>query len=85
VADYLGWTATVVFAASYFCQEPVAMRRVQMAGAAMWIAYGVLMHAGPVVVANLLVLCAAAWAGRGGNRSQPAGVGLEPRPNGIRG
>jgi hypothetical protein len=63
VVDYLGWAATAVFVASYFCKEPAAMRRVQMAGAAMWIAYGVLMHAAPVVVANLLVLSAAAWTG----------------------
>jgi protein-S-isoprenylcysteine O-methyltransferase Ste14 len=59
VVDYLGWAATTVFVASYFCKEPAAMRRVQMAGAAMWIAYGALMHAAPVVVANLLVVSAA--------------------------
>jgi hypothetical protein len=63
VVDYLGWAATAVFVASYFCKEPAAMRRMQMAGAAMWIAYGALMHAAPVVVANLLVLSAAAWTG----------------------
>jgi hypothetical protein len=63
MVDYLGWAATVVFVASYFCKEPAAMRRVQMAGAAMWIVYGALMHAAPVVVANLLVLAAAAWTG----------------------
>jgi hypothetical protein len=35
-----------------------------MAGSILWIAYGVLMHAAPVVVANLLVLGAAAWTAR---------------------
>jgi hypothetical protein len=32
-----------------------------MVGAVMWMAYAVVMHAAPVFVANLLVLCAAAW------------------------
>jgi len=35
-----------------------------MAGATMWIAYGVLMQAAPVIVANVLVLGAAGWASR---------------------
>jgi hypothetical protein len=61
MVDYLGWAATMVFVGSYFCARPDAMRRFQMIGAVMWMAYGVLMHAAPVVVANLLVLCAAAW------------------------
>ncbi len=59
--DYLGWAATVVFVSSYFCASAHALRRVQMIGAVMWMAYGGLMHAAPVFVANLLVLSAAAW------------------------
>jgi hypothetical protein len=62
VVNYLGWAATAVFVGSYFCKEPAAMRRIQMAGAAMWMAYGVVMGSAPVFVANLLVLAAAAWA-----------------------
>jgi len=71
--DYLGWAATAVFVASYFCARPVVLRSVQMAGAAMWICYGFLIGAVPVVVANLLVLAAAAWT------SRPVGRGLQPR------
>jgi hypothetical protein len=37
----------------------------------MWIAYGVLMHAAPVVVANVLVLSAAAWTGARAMRPAP--------------
>jgi len=37
--------------------------RVQMAGALMWVTYGLLMGAPPVVVANVLVLAASAWKG----------------------
>lgn len=35
-----------------------------MAGALLWIAYGVALEAVPVIVANVLVLAAAAWAAR---------------------
>lgn len=61
MTDYLGWVATAVFAGSYFSRQPETLRRVQMAGAAMWTAYGFLIGAAPVVAANLLVLAAAAW------------------------
>ena len=68
--DYLGWSATFVFVASYFCGGASALRRTQMAGAAMWVVYGTLLKAYPVVVANLLVVAAAAWSGR--SSRQPA-------------
>lgn len=61
ITEYLGWVATAVFVASYLCRSPRALRVTQMAGAAMWMFYGVLMQAAPVFVANLLVLFAAAW------------------------
>lgn len=62
--DALGWTATAVFVASYFLRRPGALRRAQMVGALMWVAYGALLHALPVVGANVLVLAAAAWTAR---------------------
>ena len=61
MAEYVGWAATAVFVASYFFTRGDAIRRVQMAGALMWIVYGVLIGASPVVVANVLVFVAAAW------------------------
>jgi hypothetical protein len=48
-----------------------------MAGALMWIVYGALIGASPVVVANLLVFGAAAWTtariarARGGRQAAP--------------
>jgi uncharacterized integral membrane protein len=51
----LGWTATAVFAVSYFCKRPEALRRVQALAALLWIGYGVLIGALPVIVANLVV------------------------------
>jgi hypothetical protein len=59
--EYLGWCATAVFVGSYFCVRPSLLRRVQMCGAALWVLYGVLIGASPVVVANMLVFSAAAW------------------------
>jgi uncharacterized protein involved in response to NO len=68
VIDYLGWAATAVFVTSYFCSKPGALKRVQMAGALMWMVYGLLLGASPVVVANLLVFAAAAWTARAPGR-----------------
>lgn len=59
--DALGWVATTLFVGSYFFKKAALLRAVQMAGAALWIVYGVLIGAVPVVVANSLVFAAAAW------------------------
>lgn len=59
--EYLGWCATAVFVGSYFCLRPSLLRAVQMFGAALWVLYGVLINASPVIVANVLVFSAAAW------------------------
>ena len=73
--EYLGWTATAVFVASYFCARPSALKRVQMVGALMWVLYGLLIGASPVVVANLLVFGAAAWTmAPGGLHARPSGM-----------
>ncbi len=60
-AEYLGWTATAVFVASYFFSRPSLLRGVQMFGALLWVTYGMLIKASPVIVANVLVFSAAAW------------------------
>jgi hypothetical protein len=59
--EALGWIATAVFVGSYFFSRPSLLRAMQMVGAALWIIYGLLIGASPVIVANLLVLVAAAW------------------------
>jgi hypothetical protein len=61
IAETLGWVATAVFVASYFFAKPAALRAVQMGGALLWIVYGVLIGAIPVIAANVLVFAAAAW------------------------
>jgi hypothetical protein len=59
--DCLGWAATAVFVGSYFFARPSRLRGAQMLGALLWMSYGVLIKASPVIVANMLVFSAAAW------------------------
>jgi len=60
MSGYLGWIATAVVVASYFCTRQQTLRLTQMAGAVLWAAYGLWIGASPVVVANALVFIAAA-------------------------
>jgi hypothetical protein len=59
--ETLGWVATAIFVGSYFFRKPALLRAAQMVGATLWIVYGTLIGAVPVVVANGLVFLAAAW------------------------
>jgi len=59
--EMLGWVATAVFVSSYFFKRPALLRAAQMIGACLWILYGAIIGAIPVVVANGLVFGAAAW------------------------
>jgi hypothetical protein len=56
---WIGWVATAVFASSYLFKRPAALRRVQALAAVLWVVYGVIIKAAPVVVANLVVAGAA--------------------------
>jgi hypothetical protein len=74
LVEAVGWVATGVFVASYLFKRAEWLVRTQIAGALIWVGYGVLVHATPVIAANLLVVGAAAWKAR-----QAAG----PRPTGL--
>jgi hypothetical protein len=58
----IGWAATAVFVGSYACKNPTRLRQVQAVAACMWLAYGAVIGAAPVMVANLLVAGVAAWS-----------------------
>jgi hypothetical protein len=60
--EAIGWVATAVFSASYFFRQPSALRRIQAGAACLWIAYGVAIHARPVVIANVIVAVAALYS-----------------------
>ena len=61
MSDVIGWLATAIFAGSYFVRNPATMRWVQACAAVCWILYGVLLHATPVIAANLIVVALAAF------------------------
>jgi hypothetical protein len=72
--DLVGWAATSVFIASYFFRQPSQLRRMQMFGALLWATYGLLLGALPVIVANVLLIMAAAWTARRRTEGDPANV-----------
>ena len=92
--EALGWAATATFVGSYFFARPQALVRVQMVGGAMWVLYGFLVGAAPVVAANVLVMAAAAWkAWRApgapltpslASRRPTTSTGSAPQPEGAR-
>ncbi len=61
---WIGWIATAVFAMSYLAKDARRLRWVQAAAACLWIAYGVALHAAPVIVANAIVALVALASSR---------------------
>ena len=61
--DWIGWIATALFASSYFFKQPMALRKVQALAALLWVVYGLMIHALPVVVANVVVAIVALLVG----------------------
>jgi hypothetical protein len=55
MVDGVGWLATAVFLCSYFAKRPTTLRRIQGIAASLWALYGILIHAWPVIAANILV------------------------------
>jgi uncharacterized protein with PQ loop repeat len=47
------------------------LRRVQSLGALLWVVYGTLIHALPVIGANILVASIAIWSSFGRARQEP--------------
>jgi hypothetical protein len=74
--EWIGWVATAVFAGSYFCKQPATLRRLQALAALMWICYGLIIEAAPVVAANSVVAALAFYSARR-QRSEGAGNGSE--------
>lgn len=59
---WIGWIATAVFSTSYFFKGASTLRWIQAAAALLWVTYGLLIHAMPVVVANVIVASAAVYS-----------------------
>ena len=62
IVPWIGWVATACFGLSYFFKKPATLRLIQAGAALLWIVYGLLIHAIPVVVANLIVSAAALYS-----------------------
>lgn len=75
--EWIGWIATALFASSYFFKRPAALRKVQAGAALLWVIYGLIIHAFPVVVANVVVAAVALYSIWGQRR--------EPTPASIPG
>jgi hypothetical protein len=60
--EFIGWVATAAFASSYFFENPAHLRRVQAGAALLWVAYGLVIHSWPVIIANIIVMTIALWS-----------------------
>lgn len=60
MVDLLGWLATAVFLSSYLV-PPAHLLKFQIAGALLWVGYGAVLQAPPIVAANLLLVLVATW------------------------
>ncbi|HXY69542.1 MAG TPA: hypothetical protein VEH62_08835 [Gemmatimonadales bacterium] len=78
--DAIGWVATALFASSYLFKQPVVLRRTQALAAALWIVYGAIIHATPVVAANLIVAGLALWSSFGPPARRPVPEPAASRP-----
>jgi hypothetical protein len=74
--DVIGWAATAIFLASYSCSDARKLRLMQAAAALVWVSYGAMLHAIPIIVANLLVAGVAAYSAvQGLRQGRAAGTG----------
>lgn len=62
MCDAIGWLATAIFGVSYFVRNPSAMRWMQASAALCWMLYGFLLHAPPVIAANVIVASLAGYS-----------------------
>lgn len=63
--EWIGWLATAVFASSYVFKDTGTLRKVQAGAAILWVIYGLIIHASPVVAANVAVAVMAIWSSLG--------------------
>jgi hypothetical protein len=70
--EWIGWVATALFASSYFFKQANVLRKVQAGAALMWVVYGLIIHAFPVVVANVVVASVALYSSFLDRRREPA-------------
>lgn len=72
MTDAIGWLATAIFLASYACKDPKTLRLTQAGAALLWVGYGLVLHATPIIVANLLVAGVAVYSAVSGLAAKTA-------------
>lgn len=80
-ADYvqwIGWVATAMTVGSYFCQNQLTLRRIQAVAALVWMTYGILISARPIITANVIVASVATWSTLRGRGRDNAGLPKDP-------
>ncbi len=73
--QWIGWVATALTASSYFFRKSATLRFLQAGGAVLWLTYGALIHALPVVVANVIVAAAAIFTWLTARKAAPPAPG----------
>jgi hypothetical protein len=68
--EWIGWVATAIFASSYLCKQPRTLRAIQAGAALLWVAYGLMIQAMPVIVANVVVAGMAVVSAIGRRRAE---------------
>jgi hypothetical protein len=78
-SDWIGWLATAIFLGSYSCKDQRKLRRVQAMAALLWVGYGLVLHAVPIVVANVLVAAVAVYSSLTNSTGKSPLPGIEER------
>jgi hypothetical protein len=81
--ESIGWLATAMFAASYFCKTPTRLRFTQASASVLWITYGIIINAPPVIVANVVVAVLALYSVWRQSRSAKDASAISNAPGGL--
>ena len=60
--DSIDWLATAIFASCYLFKRAATLCRFQAVAALLWIGYGLIIHAWPVIAANRVVASVALYS-----------------------
>jgi uncharacterized protein with PQ loop repeat len=53
--DFIGWVATILIIISFIFRDIYKLRLFSMIGAFLWIVYGIMANAYPIIILNVVV------------------------------
>jgi hypothetical protein len=71
--DWVGWVATSCFTLSYLVKKERNLLMLQALASSIWLTYGLIIHAFPLVVANFIVASSAGFKAFGVIRRERSG------------